>query len=53
MATLPNFVAGTELKTPLKLPIGVRTALTMTAFNDGFTRSAPSDRLQDSVSPLP
>ena len=31
MATLPNLVAGTGLNTPLKLPIGVRTALTMTA----------------------
>jgi hypothetical protein len=31
MAMLPSLVAGTELNTPLKLPIGVRTALTMTA----------------------
>src|SRR5690349_18733099 len=30
IAMLPNFVAGTALKTPLKPPIGVRTALTMT-----------------------
>lgn len=31
IAMLPNRVAGTELSPPLKLPIGVRTALTMTA----------------------
>jgi hypothetical protein len=31
MARLPSVVAGTELNTPLKLPIGVRTALTITA----------------------
>ena len=30
IAMLPSVVAGTLLKAPLKLPIGVRTALTMT-----------------------
>src|SRR5438093_9050341 len=30
IAMLPSLVAGTLLKAPLKLPIGVRTALTMT-----------------------
>lgn len=30
MAMLPSLVAGTAPNTPLKLPIGVRTALTMT-----------------------
>jgi hypothetical protein len=34
---LPKRVAETELRTPLKLPIGVRAALTMTAFFIGFS----------------
>jgi len=41
MATLPSLVAGTELNTPLKLPIGVRTALTMTACCFLFTGFIP------------
>src|SRR5882724_3625369 len=32
IAILPKRVAETELRTPLKLPIGVRAALTITAF---------------------
>lgn len=34
MATEPSLVAGTEARLPLKDPIGVRTALTMTTSYD-------------------
>jgi hypothetical protein len=47
MAMLPSFVAGTELNTPLKLPIGVRTALTMTACCFLFTGFVPGDLVRD------
>jgi hypothetical protein len=38
---LPKRVADTELKTPLKLPMGVRAALTMTTFLIGVSSSTP------------
>ena len=41
MTMLPNLVAGTELNAPLKLPIGVRTALTMTTCCCLFTGYVP------------
>jgi MFS-type transporter involved in bile tolerance (Atg22 family) len=47
MTILPNVVAGTELKTPLKLPIGVRTALTMTACCFRLTGVPPMAQVHD------
>src|SRR2546423_3822834 len=41
IAMPPSLVAGIDLNTPLKLPIGVRTALTMTALGLGFIVLSP------------
>ena len=51
MAMLPSFVAGTPLKMPLKLPIGVRAALTMTASFLTFTGTSPTRSVLGTPSP--
>lgn len=51
IARLPNRVAGMELKAPVKLPIGVLAALTMTAWGLSLITASPSRSAPNSPSP--
>jgi hypothetical protein len=53
MAMLPSLLAGTELNTPLKLPIGVRTALAMTTCCFLFTGYVPVTPFEITLDPSP